>query len=563
MHLLLNLLSTVPTTDIISDLMNPDSSVRSIIDLVVAVLAIGGSIVAVFLFFRGVWKKFIAHYHEYTQFVDRVYSKENRKAIAKYYIKTRAQDIDPCEFDEIRDNNGNYISQFLIPFFCNDAFKVSSQGKYYLVLADSGMGKTTFLLRLYRECLFSRSIRKRLSVKLVPLSQANCIQFIEKIENQENTILLLDALDENSKAIKDYASFFNEMLRVTEGFNKIVITCRTQFFPNRATEPVETGRIRVGTGKKNEEIIKKYISPFSDEEVKQYLKKQYRFNKTKQNQAYRIVAKVPVLMARPVILNWINFLCDSTEEFQYSFQIYSAIIDKWIERECIGHTNRSLFDLSRAIASYMYMNNETSMSAEKVDEIARQKDIQLEPIVAKSRSLLNRNGNGEYKFAHRSFLEYFIVFNLFEKMKMPVNLTVLFSLSGVKRFFFEILLDAAQKTNKNEYEACLRYFNIHMPHICVDTLFDFFNHKNATYSVRNTENGFIIDTLINFYESELHDQKKTLFVSDRIYANVGERGVIAFRKQNILWAKISISTESGELYPNTTISFSSSAMKMQ
>lgn len=557
MQVLSVLQSTAPTTSFVEDLLNPDSALRSGLELIVAILAIGGGVVTIFAFLKGIWNKIISPYREYVNFVDRVYSKENRKAIAKYYIPTRAQDIDPCEFEEIRENNGNYISQLLIPFFCNEAFKASSQGKYYLVLADSGMGKTTFLLRLYRECLFNHDMRKRLATKLVPLSQDNCLRAIERIDNQENTILLLDALDENGEAIKDYESFFAELLKITEGFNKIVITCRTQFFPNRATEPVETGRIRVGTGKKKEEIIKKYISPFSDEEVKLYLKKQYRFNKKKQKQAYEIVTKVPVLMARPVILNWIHFLCDSTEEFKYGYQIYSAIIDKWIERESIGHTDRSLFELSRAIANHMYLNRTTSMSAAKVDEIASKKNIQLEPIIAKSRSLLNRNGNGEYKFAHRSFLEYFIVFDLFEKMRIPANLTYLFNLSGVKRFFYEILLDSAQKTNPKEYENSLSRFDMIKQYIHMENLFDLINHKNVTYSVHNTASGFTIRASLNFNKSELYDQQHVIHANEQIFADLRESGVIVLKKQTKLSIVLSITSEVGDLYPHTTISITS------
>ena len=553
MQMLLAVLSTTPTTSVIDDLLNPSSSLRSVIDLIGAILAIGGSAVAIILFIRGLWRRIWAPYREYTKFVDRVYSKDTRKAIAKYYIPTRAQDIDPCEFDEIRENNGNYITQLLVPFFCNDAFKSSSQGKYYLVLADSGMGKTTFLLRLFRECLFDRSIRKQLSTKMIPLSQDNCLQTIQNVENQENTILLLDALDENAAAIEDYEAFFVELLKCTESFNKIVVTCRTQFFPNRASEPVETGRIRVGTGAKKEEIIKKYISPFSDEEVKQYLKKQYRFNKKKQDQAYQIVTKVPVLMARPVILNWINFLCDSTEEYKYSYQIYSEIIDKWIERECIGHTDNSLYELSRTIANYMYMNNTTSMSADKVEEIAANKNIQLAPIIAKSRSLLNRNGNGEYKFAHRSFLEYFIVFGLFQRMQIPANLTYLFNHSGIKRFFYEILLDAAQKTDSEEYEKSLYFFDQMKTYIHMDTLFDLINHKDAVYSVSNTTNGFSIHTSLHFRESDLYDQRHILHIDDKAFVDLSKPNTIKLRRQTICMIGLSISANAGAEHPNVTI----------
>ena len=558
MKLISMILTATPYASFINDILNTESTLRSVLDLIVVIITIGGCVVGIPTFVMGIWKRLISPYREYVSFVDRVYSKESRKAVTKYYIPTRAQDIDPCEFEEIRDNNGNFISQQLIPFFISDAFKESSQGKYYLVLADSGMGKTTFMLRLYRECLLNRKLRKRYTTKLIPLSQSNCIQAIEKIENPENTILLLDALDENGSAINDYESFFTTLLQATEGFNKTVITCRTQFFPDRATEPVETGRIRIGTGNKKEEITKKYISPFSDEEVKLYLKKQYRFNKKKQRQAYEIVTKVPVLMARPVILNWINFLCDSTEKFTYAYQIYSAIIDKWIERESIGHTSRSLFELSRAIANYMYLHNTTSMSAEKVEEIASKKNIQLEPIIAKSRSLLNRNGNGEYKFAHRSFLEYFIVFSLFERMKIPANLAYLFSLSGVKRFFFEILLDAAQQTNPETYQRSINFFNMLKPYIHMDSLLDIVNHKNVTYSSHNSENGFTIHASLPIKESEMYDPQHVLYVSDQTFADLSKPGTIAFKRQTISLVELTISTAvSSTRYPDTILKVSS------
>ena len=551
MRILLAATATNPLQDWIGSLLDPASSLRSTIDLFVAAIAIVGAIIGVISFIRSLWKKTLLPHRVYKEFVDSMYSKENREAITKYYIPTRAQDIDPCDQDEIRENNGNFISQSLIPFFCNDAFKESSQGKYYLVLADSGMGKTTFLLRLFRECLLNRSLRKRLNVKLIPLSLENCLQMITKTPNQENTILLLDALDENNCAINDYDSFFTELLNATERFNKIVITCRTQFFPDRASEPVETGRIRVGTGKKREEIIKKYISPFSDEEVKQYLKKLYRFNRKKQEAAYRIVSKVPALMARPVILNWINFLCDATDEFQYAYQIYNTIIDKWIEREDIGHTNRSLFDLSRAIAEHMYQSESTSMSADIVEQIAAQKDIQLEPIIAKSRSLLNRNGSGDYKFAHRSFLEFFIVFGIFEKMQMPQNLTFLFNLSGVKKFLFEILVDTAQKAHPDTFEKCICVFQQVQSYIQAESFMDFLNRKDVVFNVTNLEDGFKIHARLNLKESEKYDPRSIFFISDQSFLDISQKGKIIFRQESITLVDLCFTCMPGDRYPDT------------
>ena len=244
-------------------------------------------------------------------------------------------------------------------------------------------------------------------------------------------------------------------------------------------------------------------------------------------------AKVPVLMARPVILNWINFLCDSTEEFKFSYQIYSAIIDKWIERESIGHTDRSLFDLSQAIAEYMFLNGTTSMSADMVEEIASQKSIQLEPIIAKSRSLLNRNGDGEYKFAHRSFFEYFVVFTIFKTLRLPDNLNFLFSLSGAKRFLFEILLDGANNSDPDMFMLCLDKFQQVKRFLSTETIIEFINLRDIEFRANNTQNGFYLCASLKLKESEKYNPQDVLFISNERFVDTSSKGKIVLRVETI------------------------------
>lgn len=361
---------------------------QPILDFIVSIMEILGCLSPIIV--SVIWTMLISPHIKFKRFVNSVYTQENLREVLKYYIRTRAQDMDPCEQDEIKENNGKYISCNLISFFLKDAFIKSSSGKYYLVLADSGMGKTTFLLRLFRECLRVFNAPWKLKVKLVPLTELDCLERIKEFPNPENTILLLDALDENKAAINNCNDFFDELITATAGFNKIVITCRTQFFPSNKDEPSYTNYIQVGRRNKKTEIVKKYLAPFTDEEVKLYLKKRFRFKFKLQKRAFTIVQRVPNIMARPLILNWINFLCDSKEDYRYSYQIYDTIITKWIEREDLGHSERKLFELSRSIADYMFNHETTTIPAAKVEEIATKKEVNLEPIIAKSRSLLPR-----------------------------------------------------------------------------------------------------------------------------------------------------------------------------
>lgn len=389
------------------------------LEIIAALATVAGIAIGVVKYLGKLFRKVLSPNQTYNHFLKCNYSKEYREALSKYYIPTRAQEIDPCNQEEIRNNNGKFYSFLLIPFFKKEAFKRSSKGKYYLVLADSGMGKTTFLLKLYKECVRGMGIRYYKRVEMLPLAERECVEKIKKIPDAERTVLLLDGLDENNEAIEDCDTFFSKLISATMHFNKVVITCRTQFYASASDEPSRTGVIHVGNGNKSCEIVRKYISPFSDEEVKLYLRKRFRFKKIIQQKALSIVNFVPDLMVRPIVLNWIEFLCDAKEEYQYTFQIYETIIQKWIEREELGSNGNKLYELSADIANYMYQAESTTIPADRVDKIAVKKHIDLKPIIAKSRSLLNRNSAGEYKFAHRSFLEYFIVDNILRRMVIP------------------------------------------------------------------------------------------------------------------------------------------------
>ena len=218
---------TIETTEaILSTASKAMESIQPSLDFVVSILSILGSAITAGVFVWGMWKNLINPNVQFKRYVNSVYTQERLDEVLKYYIHTRAQDMDPCEQDEIKDNNGKFFSQGLIKFFVTEAFNKNSAGKFYLVLADSGMGKTTFLLRLYRECLRKFNSSKKPSVKLIPLSDPNCITNLQKIEDPENTILLLDAFDENKEAISDCNAFFEKLVKATASFNKVVITCR-------------------------------------------------------------------------------------------------------------------------------------------------------------------------------------------------------------------------------------------------------------------------------------------------------------------------------------------------
>ena len=145
------------------------------------------------------------------------------------------------------------------------------------------------------------------------------------------TILILDALDENLKAAENFDVFRDCLENAIEPFKFVVITCRSQFFADDKSMP-ETSSIKMTTADKNLlKYNKIYICPFSPDDIDLYIKRKYKGKKRKKAKA--IIGKCKHLMARPVLLAHIDDLLDEQESFQTEADIYEVLIEKWIQRE--------------------------------------------------------------------------------------------------------------------------------------------------------------------------------------------------------------------------------------
>jgi hypothetical protein len=217
----------------------------------------------------------------------------------------------------------------------------------------------------------------------------------------------------------DHAERVRLLLRIVHDFARVVITCRTQFFPKDEEIPRETGILKVGprdAGEQAEYIFHKiYLSPFTDEQVRMYLKRRYPFWNLKQRQAaLKMAQKIPYLTARPMLLAHINYLVQTKSKIEYSFELYRDMVEAWIEREQGFIRNRTdMRRFSGLIAVDLYLNRQ-ARGAERItrDELlllAKQWNISIDPHHLSSRSLLNRDARGNYKFAHRSIMEYLFI----------------------------------------------------------------------------------------------------------------------------------------------------------
>ena len=189
------------------------------------------------------------------------------------------------------------------------------------ILSDAGMGKTS-LLAMLKLTELTTFWPRQYNCELFKLGE-NTLTELKNIDEKRKTILLLDALDEDKTALGKVEQRVMEILDSIRGFHKVIITCRTQFFP--ALE--SPGKIEVGGYK----CYAKYLSFFDNKKVDEYLRKRFFKkilffkikDKRKINTAKKIIDKMGSLRCRPMLLAHIdNFM--KNEEMNY-FQFSSKI----------------------------------------------------------------------------------------------------------------------------------------------------------------------------------------------------------------------------------------------
>lgn len=348
------------------------------------------------------------------------------KEYLDHYVETKCQDTPPTVFDEPRDGIGQINRMSLIDFFINEVFSQNrAKHKHYLILADSGMGKTTFLVNLFYRYKKLWKFNKKQMV-LIPFNRIDTDQAIQKItsiQKQRKTIILLDGLDEDLEAATNYENRISQILKWTQNYHRIILTCRVQFYSSVELEPYDTGINSIGRDKYRYLFVKKYVSPFDDSEVDKYIRMKFSvFKPGLRKRAREIVNKCPDLLSRPMILSYIEYLVVRSISGHTAYSIYNEMIYQWIRRESLRYGSRSaaqmemlLYKFSTEIAAYIYRSNSASNSIgiEQMNDFARGNNINLSLFEMKSKSLLTRNLSNEYKFAHKSIYEFFLMRAIF------------------------------------------------------------------------------------------------------------------------------------------------------
>lgn len=344
--------------------------------------------------------------------------------LINYYVEPNCQNINPANLNEdepdavVRTPVFNFLNNYL-----NREFVVQGDGRNQLfILSDAGLGKTSLLV-IIKLCELLPKVswefeinNNNNQVELIKLDHS-ALGKVRALNNKKNTILLLDALDEDPLAWQRPEKRLIKILQASSAFRRVIITCRTQFFPDKGVSAYGTQE-KLNIGGYICPMV--FLSPFDNQQVCEYLDKRFPNSKNKMDvenkeKSYEILKKAKSLSFRPFLLSHIEDLLNSEQNEWNELSVYDELVSVWIRREVRKKSAAKLNEHELrlaciAIAAKMqesgvrYLSkNDLSKLVKKLPEIGNVAHIEYG-----AKSLLNRNSEGNYRFSHFSVQEYFL-----------------------------------------------------------------------------------------------------------------------------------------------------------
>ncbi len=378
------------------------------------------------------WPRIRESHPDELRFMNDVFS--DPEELARLYVEPGCQQVNPAHLDE--DAPGRAVCEpirdWLNEFLRGEVLRLDG-GNTVFVLSDAGMGKSSLLMMLKLTHL-AGFWPQELDFRLMKLGP-DTVAAIERITDHQRTVLLLDALDEDSTAWGNIRERLTDILQTTLGFRQVILTCRTQFFPQQGDTPIERfGRIKVG----GFVCHLLYLSPFDDAQVEAYLRKVYPetwrdffrkwltgWENERLIRARQVIYPMKSLRMRPMLLARIEDLLDAEVTKWREYRVYEALVDHWLQREeeklrkqKKSLTKEQLWEACLVVAVHLQNTGKRELTLADLEALLETQPAakRIQSLDVGGRSLLNRTFEKGFRFSHYSIQEFLVAHYLIEQV---------------------------------------------------------------------------------------------------------------------------------------------------
>lgn len=337
-----------------------------------------------------------------------------------------------------------------------------SGSRYILLLAESGAGKTSFILNYYLRYL-TRPQKAPYELRIIPMGLKNAEDLILSSPDPAGKVLILDGFDEEVTAFSNPRRRLAELLEAAGGYRKVIVTCHLNFLPNTGNTRSWKGFELIPADGKNSdkffELKKLYLAPLALGGVKKIIHRNlpaWKTNTGKQIIGY--IKEHSSIGFTPLILTYMTSVFKEQTALNSRNEIYHAIIETWVHREKSRSEKSALKKLLNLLAVELYTGRtrrfQETISQDDFEKKAETLGIELKRFVKDDRSLVTVRPNGTLAFSHRSFLEYLFVRQILEGNKKCFNHALS---DSMKIFFFEAIRQLTELDLTQEFQWLSRF----------------------------------------------------------------------------------------------------------
>jgi GTPase SAR1 family protein len=341
-------------------------------------------------------------------------------------------------------------------------FISSEEAVLFLLLGDYGSGKTTVLEKIMLD-LSSRFQNSSLE-NYVPIpalidlsrygnyrdlddlithyfndevgSERFNLSLFYKLVEEGKVVLLLDGFDEMAQevTIDKRKMMFSDISNIVGSSSNIILSGRPNYFPtlNEMTEhlssvfdisPTKDTKPSLSASTK---VIVSYLQLMTDDQIRTFTE-EYASDSKIASRSYELIennARIKDLSKRPVLAEMIIESVESIGEDDIenidNRRLYDIYTRKWIDREVEKGDYRLLvsaedrINFMGLIALNMHVSESEYLHYKELDQFITKYFDKEDDIVEsinhdiRTCTYLSRDDQGNYRFAHRSFMEYFV-----------------------------------------------------------------------------------------------------------------------------------------------------------
>lgn len=326
-------------------------------------------------------------------------------------------------------------------------------GKFLLLLAESGAGKTSFILNYY---LYNKKKpkHKQHRIILVPMASKNADRLISAAASKD-CALFLDGLDEDVQAFDDPRKRLGQLLHLASGYRRVFITCHLNFLQtDRHTARRKGHEIIQAPGKQERfyELKKIYLSRLSFPGAQKIIEADLPFWKKetgKETLAY--IKTHSAIGFTPLTLTYMNAVLPKNQDILSRSDLYKAIVQWCAKHNTHGEDSDQFVHFAGHLAvdlfTHRHHRGEEAVPAADLEQKPATWGAEFHPVENHPHGLLIKNQAGTVKFLHRSFMEYLFIRQLLAGNKDCFEIALS---DTMKSFLFETLKNEA--TNDLQYE---------------------------------------------------------------------------------------------------------------